>query len=50
MSTCHIATSAREYDNLTTWIDVRAWTIGIMYPNDGLRNRYVMGTLDDTVS
>ena len=37
VSTRHIAACAREHDSLTTWMDVRAWTNGIMCPSDALR-------------
>jgi len=37
VSTRHIAACAREHDSLTTWMDVRACTNGIMCPSDALR-------------
>ena len=38
VSTWYIAACAREHDSLTTWLDVRAWTIGIVCPSDALRD------------
>jgi len=38
ISTWNIATYARDHDSLTTWMDVHAWTNGIMCPSDALRD------------
>jgi len=38
VSTWPIAACAREHGSLRAWMDVRAWTIGIMCPSDALRD------------